>query len=361
MAALSASPARAAIKVATLSVMRVYWRAAAERQARMLQQRTMNQANTPEIVIVAGPTASGKSALALAIAEEFAGTIINADSQQVYRDLAVLSARPSEAEMARVPHRLYGVIDAAENCSAGRWLALAQAEIDAARAARRLPILTGGTGLYLEALLNGLAELPPIPASARDEAKALHAALGGVAFRERLATLDPVSAAKLGANDTQRLTRAYEVALATGKSLSQWQVEQAPAPDLRAAAIVLLPEREGLYQACDTRVTAMVALGAEEEARTLLARGLATNLPAMKAVGLRELGAVLDGSVTRDEAVAAMQQATRQYAKRQYTWFRNRLQESGILRRITINEQFSVSLLPEIFAFIRHSLLTSRG
>ncbi len=317
--------------------------------------------DTPEIVIVAGPTASGKSALALAIAEEFAGTIINADSQQVYRDLAVLSARPGEGEMARVPHRLYGVIDAAENCSAGRWLALAHQEIDAARFAGRLPILTGGTGLYLEALLNGLAELPAIPARAREEAKALHAELGGVAFREHLAALDPVSAAKLGANDTQRLTRAYEVALATGKSLSQWQAEQAPAPDLRAAAVVLLPEREGLYLACDARVRAMVAQGAAEEARALLARGLAVNLPAMKAVGLRELGVALDGRVTRDEAVAAMQQATRQYAKRQYTWFRNRLQSSGILRRMTVNEQFSVSLLPEIFAFIRHSLLTSCG
>src|SRR5262249_70113 len=132
---------------------------------------------TPEIVIVAGPTASGKSALALALAEEFSGTIINADSQQVYRDLAVLSAWPGAAEMARVPHGLYGVIDAAENCSAGRWLALAQREIDAARAGGRLPILAGGTGFYLEALLNGLAELPPIPATAREEAKALYAEL----------------------------------------------------------------------------------------------------------------------------------------------------------------------------------------
>jgi tRNA dimethylallyltransferase len=315
----------------------------------------------PEIVIVAGPTASGKSALALAIAEEFGGTIINADSQQVYRDLAVLSARPGDAEMARVPHRLYGVIDAAENCSAGRWLALAKAEIHAACAAGGLPILVGGTGLYLEALLNGLAELPPIPASAREEAKALHAELGGVAFRERLATLDPVSAAKLGANDTQRLTRAYEVALATGKSLSQFQAEQAPPPDLRAAAIVLTPEREGLYQACDARVTAMVAQGAEGEVRALLARGLAADLPAMKAVGLRELGAAIEGRATRDEAIAAMQQATRQYAKRQYTWFRNRLKDGEILRRLTVTEKFSVSLLPEIFAFIRHSLLTSRG
>jgi len=326
----------------------------------MLQQRTMNEANTPEMVIVAGPTASGKSALALAIAEEFAGTIINADSQQVYRDLAVLSARPSEVEMAHVPHRLYGVIDAAENCSAGRWLALAQAEIDAVRAAGRLPILAGGTGLYLEALLNGLAELPPIPAAAREEAKALYAELGGIAFRERLAALDPVGAAKIAASDAQRLTRAYEVVRATGKPLSQWQAEQAPNRSLRGAAIVLLPERDGLYRACDARVVHMMTQGAEEEARALLGRGLGANLPAMKAVGLRELDATLCGRMTREEAVAAMQQSTRQYAKRQYTWFRNRLQESEILRRLTIKTQFSVSLLPGIFSFIRSSLLTSR-
>lgn len=320
----------------------------------------MSEASAPEIVIVAGPTASGKSALALAIAEEFGGTIINADSQQVYRDLAVLSARPSEAEMARAPHRLYGVIDAAENCSAGRWLALAHEEIDAARAAGRLPILVGGTGLYLEALLNGLAELPPIPATAREEAKALYAELGGVAFHARLAALDPAGAAKIAASDAQRLTRAYEVVLATGKPLSQWQAEQAPSRSLRAAAVVMLPEREGLYQACDARVMQMMAQGAEEEARALLARDLVASLPAMKAVGLRELGRALGGQATREEAIAAMQQATRQYAKRQYTWFRNRLQDSGILRRIAIKEQFSVSLLPDIFAFIRSSLLTTR-
>jgi tRNA dimethylallyltransferase len=321
----------------------------------------MSEGNLRQIVIVAGPTASGKSPLALALAEEFAGTIINADSQQVYRDLAVLSARPDAAEMARVPHRLYGIIDAAENCSAGRWLALAEQEIDAARHAGRLPIVAGGTGLYLEALLNGLARLPPIPAAAREEAKALYAALGGVAFRERLAALDPAGAAKIGPGDAQRLTRAYEVARATGKPLSAWQAEQAPTADLRAAAIVLLPERERLYRACDVRVTAMMAQGAEQEVRRLLARGLDMSLPAMKAVGVRELAAAIEGRLTGADAIAAMQQATRQYAKRQYTWFRNRLQDSRILRRMTIEEQFSESLVPEIFSFIRSSLLTTRG
>jgi tRNA dimethylallyltransferase len=314
-----------------------------------------------QIAIVAGPTASGKSALALALAEEFAGTIVNADSQQVYRDLAVLSARPGAAEMARAPHRLYGAIDAAENCSVGRWLALADAEIDAACAAGRLPILVGGTGLYLEALLDGLAELPPIPVAAREEARALHAQLGGAAFRERLAALDPVGAAKLVTSDTQRLTRAYEVVRATGRPLSAWQQQHTPPRHLRAAAVVLLPEREPLYRACDSRVQRMMAEGAEDEVRALLARELPAHLPAMKAVGVRELRAWLDGAMTRETTIAAMQQATRQYVKRQYTWFRRRLQASEILRRMTIKEQFSVSLLPDIFSFIRSSLLTSSG
>jgi tRNA dimethylallyltransferase len=320
----------------------------------------MSEADIREIVIVAGPTASGKSALALALAEEFRGPIINADSQQIYRDLAVLTARPGAAERARAPHRLYGIIDAAENCSVGRWLALANAEIDAAHAAGRLPVIVGGTGLYLEALLAGLAELPPIPAAARDEAKALHAQLGGAAFRDRLAALDPIGAARIAATDQQRLTRAYEVVRATGKPLSAWQEQQQSIRGLRAAAIVLLPEREALYRACDSRVLRMIDEGAEEEVRALLARKLLPNMPAMKAVGVRELGASLAGVTSRDDAIAAMQQATRQYVKRQYTWFRRRLSDSEILRRMTIGTQFSASLLPEIFSFIRQSRLTTR-
>jgi tRNA dimethylallyltransferase len=165
----------------------------------------------------------------------------------------------------------------------------------------------------------------------------------------------------LVASDTQRLTRAYEVVRATGKPLSDWQQQQAPPRDLRAAAVVLLPERALLYRACDARVLGMMAAGAEDEARALLARDLPADLPAMKAVGVRELKAVFEGTMARDEAIAAMQQATRQYAKRQYTWFRHRLQTGAILRRMTIVEQFSESLSPEIFSFIRSSLLTSQG
>jgi tRNA dimethylallyltransferase len=310
------------------------------------------------VVIIAGPTGSGKSALAMAVAEHFGGVIINADSQQVYRDLAVLTARPSATEMARVPHRLYGVIDAAESCSVGHWLRLALAEISAAQDAGRLSLLVGGTGLYLEASLKGLAELPRIPEATRAEAHALHAKLGGVAFRAALAELDLEAATRVAPTDTQRLTRAYEVVKATGIPLSAWQRRQGEAPIRRAAAVVLLPPRDALYVACDARVEQMMALGAEGEVRALLARKLPTTLPAMKAVGVRELGALLGGQMSRESAIAAMQQATRNYAKRQYTWFRRRLSETSSLQRMVINEQFSESLLPEIFSFIRQFLLT---
>src|SRR5690242_6169251 len=171
----------------------------------------MTGPDATRIVIVAGPTASGKSALALALAEALCGTVINADSMQVYRDLEVLSARPGPAETARVPHRLYGVIDAAEACSAGRWCGLALAAIAEAQAAGRLPILAGGTGLYLRALLHGLAPVPPVPREVREEARALHRALGGAGFRAALAARDPEGAARLAAGDTQRLLRAFEV------------------------------------------------------------------------------------------------------------------------------------------------------
>jgi tRNA dimethylallyltransferase len=315
-------------------------------------------APSAEIVIVAGPTASGKSALAIRLAETFGGTVINADSLQLYRDLAVLTARPSDRDMARVPHRLFGVIDAAEACSAGRWRALAAAEIAASRAVARMPILVGGTGLYLRALLEGLAPVPAVPAAFRAEARALHARLGGEAFRAALAARDPEAAARLPPGDRQRLIRAYEVVAATGRPLAAWQRGPGPPPLLRAAGILLLPPRAGLYAACDARFAAMMEQGAEREVAVLLARRLDPALPAMKAVGVRELGAFLNGQGTRADAVAAAQQATRRYAKRQYTWFRHQLQETPSLRRRVIGEQFSESLLPETLSFIRQSLLT---
>jgi len=313
----------------------------------------------PTVVIVAGPTASGKSALALALAEECDGTIINADSMQVYRDLPVLTAQPGAVARARVPHRLYGVIDAAERCSAGRWRGLALVEIERAQAERRLPIVAGGTGLYLRALLEGLAPVPPVSAGAREAARALHTRLGGVAFREALAALDPETARRLEPGDTQRLIRAYEVAAATGRPLADWQREQGPPPGLTAAAILLLPPRPALYAACDARFVAMMERGALAEVEALLARQLDHSLPAVKAVGVAELADFLAGRSTREAAVAAAQQATRRYAKRQFTWFRHQLPETEHLQRHVIAAQFSESLLPEIFSFIRQFMLTT--
>ena len=309
-------------------------------------------------MIVAGPTASGKSALALAVAETLGGTIINADSMQVYRDLAALTARPGAAELARAPHRLYGVIDAAEACSAGRWRELALAEIAASREAGRVPVLVGGSGLYLRALLEGLSPVPPVPAALREEARALHARLGGEAFRQALAALDPEAAQRLAAGDTQRLIRAYEVVAATGRPLADWRRGQGPAAGPPAAAVLLLPPRAALYAACDARFLQMMERGALAEVEALLARGLDPALPAMRAVGVPDLAALVAGRVSRKAAVAAAQQATRRYAKRQYTWFRHQMPEHGALQKLVLAEQFSESLLAEILPFIRRALLT---
>ena len=285
-----------------------------------------------KLIIVAGPTASGKSALALAIASAFGGTIINADSMQVYRDLRVLSARPDDAALATAPHRLDGILDGAELCSAARWATLAHGEIAAAQAAGRLPIVVGGTGLYLRTLLHGIAAVPEIPEEIREAARARHRAIGGEAFRAELAALDPAAAARLPAGDGQRLVRAYEVVTATGRTLGDWQragAEGVPRYDSRQ--FVLLPPRDALYAACDGRLDAMIAAGALDEVRGLMARGLPPEMPILKAVGVPELARHLAGEVDLAAAIAAAQQATRNYAKRQFTWFRHQLTDAEIL------------------------------
>lgn len=308
------------------------------------------------IVIVAGPTASGKSALAVDLALEFGGEAINADSMQVYRELSVLTARPSAADEARVPHRLFGVLPASEACSVARWLALATEAIAEARAGGRLPILVGGTGLYLKALRAGLAPVPKVPAEVRDAAEAHYDKVGGVAFRAELAALDPEAAARLPDGDRQRLIRAYAVAKATGRSLADWKREAptalAPVPG-RYCTLALIPPRDLLYAACDGRFGRMLEQGAMEEVRALLALNLDPALPAMKAVGVPELGQVLEGVWTLEEAAAKARQATRNYAKRQLTWLRHQLVADRVF-----DTQYSESLRPEIFSFIRQFLLT---
>jgi tRNA dimethylallyltransferase len=312
------------------------------------------------LVVVAGPTASGKSALALAIGREFAGTIVNADSLQVYRELRLLTARPDEAAEAALPHRLYGVLPAAERCSAGRWAALAEAEIAAAHRAGRVPVLVGGTGLYLRALLQGLAPVASVPAAIEAAAAAEFARLGAGAFHRALAARDPATAARLRPSDRQRLIRAWSVLEATGRSLSQWQ--EAPTPRRSGFApliIRLMPDRVRLYAACDRRFIAIMAAGGLAEARSVGALGLDPALPAMKAVGLRELLAHLAGEMPLATAVAAAQQATRNYAKRQMTWFRHQLPEAECVVQEAWDEKFSESLRDIIFPKIRRFLLTA--
>lgn len=274
--------------------------------------------------LIAGPTASGKSALALRVAEETGGVVVNADALQIYRDLRVLSARPSPEDEARAPHRLYGVADAAETWSVGRWLEAATEILNDLAAEGRTAVVVGGTGLYFRALTKGLAEVPAIPDAVRAEARARLDELGEAAFRADLRGRDPAAESRIAPGDHQRLARALEVHLATGRALSDWQADTRPtlAPG-DWEAVVIEPDRATLYARCDARFAAMIEEGALDEANALLARGLDPNLPAMKAVGLRELWRHLSGELPLKEAVALGQQETRRYAKRQLTWLRN--------------------------------------
>ena len=280
-------------------------------------------------VLIAGPTASGKSALALALAEATGGIVINADSMQVYRDLRVITARPSPEEEARVPHRLYGYCDAAVNCSAGSWGADATAALAEARAANRLPIFIGGTGLYFKALTRGLSAVPPIPAEVREDVRARMERDGVEALHAELARSDPVSGEKLKPRDSARVARALEVIEATGRALPDWHREGLP-PVLPAegiAAVFLAPDRKDLYARINARFETMLEKGALEEVAALAARRLDPILPAMKAHGVPALIRYLAGEITREQAIEIGQTDTRHYAKRQFTWFRHQLPE----------------------------------
>ena len=279
------------------------------------------------IILIAGPTASGKSALALALAEKLGGEIINADSMQVYRDLRIITARPTPDEERRVPHRLYGHVDAAENYSAGRWCTDAAAVLAATRQESRPAIIVGGTGLYFSALTRGLAAVPPIPAKIRNDVRARLASEGPAALHAELTARDPAAGARLMPGDRARVTRALEVVLATGRSILDWHEENMPASlDLaRAAKVFLMPARDQLLRNIDARFDAMIAAGALDEVRALAARKLDPSLPAMKAHGVPWLIRYLNGEVTLAEAAEHAKLETRQYTKRQATWFRNQL------------------------------------
>ncbi|WP_395943698.1 tRNA (adenosine(37)-N6)-dimethylallyltransferase MiaA [Brevundimonas sp.] len=278
----------------------------------------------PSVTLLAGPTASGKSALALKMARETGAVIVNADSQQLYADLRVLTARPSLEEEAEADHRLYGVVDAAEAWSVGKWSRAALDLLDALGAEGRPAILVGGTGLYFTALTRGLADIPPVPEGVRDAVEADYQDQGEALFRARLAEIDPESARAIEQGDRQRLVRAMSVHAASGRALSGWKAETRPLLESGSwRGLVIEPERQALYANCDRRVDLMMDQGALDEVQMLAARGLDANLPAMKAVGVRELAAYLAGDLDRTTAVDALKQATRNYAKRQLTWFRN--------------------------------------
>jgi len=283
----------------------------------------MNKPDLPPLALIAGPTASGKSALALAAAEHGPITIINADSAQVYRDLRILSARPDEVDMATAPHRLFGYIDGAEACSAARWAADARQEIAAVHAAGRLPLLVGGTGLYIRTLLDGIAPVPEIDPDVR-------AAIRNMAVDAAYAALraeDPESAERLAPADTTRVQRALEVVRSTGKPIGFWhaQREGGIGDEVDLRPLVLLPPRDWLVHRSDGRFLGMIEGGAVEEVERLLMRNLNRDLPVMRAIGVQEISAWLHKEINRGEMVHAGRVATRQYAKRQYTWFRNQL------------------------------------
>jgi tRNA dimethylallyltransferase len=315
-------------------------------------------ASQPKALFVVGPTASGKSALALAIAERLGGAIINADSMQLYREIHIITARPSAVDGARAPHLLYGVRPAAEAASVAWWRDAALKAMDETRATGRLPIICGGTGMYCAALTQGIAAIPPIPALAREEARRLLAEEGAAALHARLAAEDPASAARLRPSDSQRLARAWEVWRGTGRGIAAWQAEGAASPaPWRFAAILLDPPRAELRAAIALRWAAMIKAGAVDEVRALLAQGLDPSLPAMRAHGVPELSAMLAGKLTAEEASARAILAIGQYTKRQATWFRHRELASPertniINARFEDLAQFSESESAKFFAFL---------
>jgi tRNA dimethylallyltransferase len=308
----------------------------------------MTDAN--KAILIAGPTASGKSELALAIAERVGGMIINADSMQVYRELRILSARPTHEEETRVPHALYGFVPAREAYSAGRFASDAAAAIGKARSEGLRPIIVGGTGLYFKALLEGLSPVPRIEHAVRDHWRGEAERHGAPELHRRLAKRDPVMAARLAENDTQRVVRALEVIEQTGRSLAEWQkLRDAPVLDeAETVRLLVTLDRAALQTRVGARFDRMMDDGALEEAKAIAELDLDPTLPAMRAIGLRPLLAALAGESGVDDATAAAKLETRQYIKRQGTWFRRYM-----ISWKNIETQYMESNLSHIIAFIR--------
>jgi tRNA dimethylallyltransferase len=317
-------------------------------------------ATLPHALLVAGPTASGKSSLALGLAQRLGGTVINADSMQIYRELRVLTARPGPTEEALAPHALYGIRPAALPGSVAWWRGRALAAMQAAHDAGRLPILCGGTGLYFSALTDGLTEIPEPGEAARAEARRLLAEHGPVALHAGLAKVDQATAARLRPSDSQRVARAWEVWRGTGRGLAAWQAQKSDPAPWRFTAIRLDPPRDDLRAAIAGRFQAMLHQGALDEVRALLEQALDPSLPAMRALGVPELAAHLRGEIALDEAARRATLASGQYTKRQATWFRHRRMADPerthtIHARIADLAQFSESERRELFAFIQNA------
>lgn len=307
------------------------------------------------VIVIGGPTASGKSALAIDIAEQFGGEIINADSMQIYEDLSVLTARPRAADIARVPHHLYGILGLGARCSAGQWRTRALGAIEDVQRRGALPIVVGGTGLYLRALTTGLHRMPAVPVAVREGLNARLAGEGAAALHAELAALDPETAAGLNPTDSQRIVRALEIFTHTGKGLKHWQsgeTETAPA-GLRFFRIVTLPPREELYAIANERFRWMVDNGAMDEVARLFSRSPPDDLPLLKAVGVQGIRAFLAGDIDKDQLIERGQRDTRRYAKRQMTWFRRQ-----IIPEIAIDTKYLEINRDKIFSDISNFLLT---
>ncbi|MEM1399692.1 MAG: tRNA (adenosine(37)-N6)-dimethylallyltransferase MiaA [Pseudomonadota bacterium] len=307
--------------------------------------------------MIGGPTASGKSGLALDLAERLGGSVINADSLQVYRELRLLTARPSVEDEARVPHHLYGHRSGEAPSSMANWWTEARQAITAARSNGQVPVVVGGTGLYLRALADGFSDIPDVPPDIRAAMADRRDRLGAEAFFEWLCQVDPVSARTLTAGDTQRVLRAAEVLEATGRPIDAWRGAEGGPSGLEAfSRITLVPPREPLYQRCDTRFLAMLEQGALEEARAFMALGYPLHLPVNKALGLGALRHHLNGDLSLDDAIAAAQQSTRNYAKRQLTWFRNQVKpdpSKPAQRDLSLDAQYSETFLAKIVSFVQ--------
>ena len=313
----------------------------------MMGEISLNPEKT--VLIIAGPTASGKSRLALDVASKYDGVIINCDSMQIYKELHLITARPSHSDVAKLPHKLYGIMSVTESCSVGIWYDLAIGEIEECWRNGKLPIVTGGTGLYIKTLMEGISGIPTIPKDVRDEVIARRDEIGVEAFYRELQGFDQESAEKIHSTDSQRMIRAYEVYLATNRSLSDWHKSSPVGPRLEARyqVVTLDPSRDKLYASCEARLDWMVENGALDEVRRLMKLNLDQSLPAIKALGVLDFMAYLQDETSLVEALDSAKKATRRYAKRQMTWFNNQ-----IIPDLILNSQYSERIKIDFFSKI---------